>query len=180
MKLPTLRVDVDALLAKHKEGDCKHPRTELRKKPTVNGGLMIREQCLTCGGPCEDRPAKQANSLLLRWRRFRFGMTSSRATHFEQRSYDYVELRANADAEIRAKWLARYKEYRKTPEWKRKRALILKRDKHQCQGCSTAPATQAHHLTYDHVGEEFLFELVTVCNSCHKRLHDPEEEQVPF
>jgi len=103
-----------------------------------------------------------------------------KGTHFEQRSYDYVELRANADAEIRAKWLARYKEYRKTPEWKRKRALILKRDKHQCQGCSTAPATQAHHLTYFHVGEEFLFELVTVCNSCHKRLHDPEEEQVPF
>jgi hypothetical protein len=33
-----------------------------------------------------------------------------------------------------------------------------------------------HHLTYAHVFNEFLFELMAVCDECHDRLH---REDVP-
>lgn len=29
-----------------------------------------------------------------------------------------------------------------------------------------------HHLTYAHVTQEFLFELVAICGDCHARVHD--------
>ena len=37
--------------------------------------------------------------------------------------------------------------------------------------------TQCHHLTYENVGEEFLFELVALCSDCHERLHQKRRER---
>lgn len=39
-----------------------------------------------------------------------------------------------------------------------------------CEGCGKARATQVHHKTYRNLGDEFLFELVALCDACHKRL----------
>ena len=38
------------------------------------------------------------------------------------------------------------------------------------------PATQAHHLTYEHMGDEFLWELKAVCRPCHERWHGTEDD----
>ena len=40
-----------------------------------------------------------------------------------------------------------YREYLKSDAWKRKRYVVLKRDKWICQKCG-AKATQVHHLKY--------------------------------
>ena len=37
------------------------------------------------------------------------------------------------------------------------------------------PATQVHHLTYAHLGDELLFELISVCDDCRKRIHHSEQ-----
>jgi 5-methylcytosine-specific restriction endonuclease McrA len=47
----------------------------------------------------------------------------------------------------------------------------LERDGHVCQACLSRKATQAHHLSYEFVGHEPLFELVAVCDKCHDHLH---------
>ena len=39
-----------------------------------------------------------------------------------------------------------------------------------CEGCGVRRAAQVHHLTYEHVGDELLFELVAVCGQCHDRI----------
>ena len=39
-----------------------------------------------------------------------------------------------------------------------------------------AKAAQAHHVTYDHFGSEFLFELLAVCEPCHTRIHSKDNE----
>lgn len=59
--------------------------------------------------------------------------------------------------------------------WARKRSLVLERANHTCEGCGIRRATQVHHLTYKHVYDEFLWELVATCDECHDRAH----EQVP-
>ena len=64
-----------------------------------------------------------------------------------------------------------YNEYLSSKEWNEKRRLVLKRCNRICEGCGMYGASQAHHLSYDHIGNEFLFELVGLCLDCHKRIH---------
>jgi hypothetical protein len=63
-----------------------------------------------------------------------------------------------------------YYAYLESPEWKAKRDVVLCRDRFLCQACRAAKATEAHHLTYEHLGREPLFDLIAVCRSCNARL----------
>jgi hypothetical protein len=63
-----------------------------------------------------------------------------------------------------------YHEYLRTPEWGALRERVRQRDK-ICRGCLSSPVEEVHHLTYEHVYNEFAFELVGLCRKCHARLH---------
>jgi hypothetical protein len=62
--------------------------------------------------------------------------------------------------------------YLKSDDWKRKRALVLKRDSYRCTYCG-ARATQVHHKKYArrNIGKEPIDWLLSVCKSCHERQH---------
>jgi 5-methylcytosine-specific restriction endonuclease McrA len=62
--------------------------------------------------------------------------------------------------------------YLKSDEWKRKRYVVLKRDNWRCVYCG-AKATQVHHKRYAkwNIGKEPIAWLVSVCDSCHDKLH---------
>jgi hypothetical protein len=64
-----------------------------------------------------------------------------------------------------------YKEYLQSCEWKEKREIVLIRDKYLCQSCMLAKATIVHHKNYDNIFNEPLFDLISVCDKCHKRIH---------
>lgn len=80
------------------------------------------------------------------------------------------ERRATAD-ERNAAWWARYNAYLASDVWRAKREEALARDGRVCQGCRQRLATQVHHRTYDHLGDELLFELISVCDECHAGIH---------
>ena len=63
-------------------------------------------------------------------------------------------------------------EYRKSDEWQRKRALVLKRDKYHCVYCR-ARASRVHYKRYAprNIGSEPIEWLVSVCERCHHRLN---------
>jgi len=63
--------------------------------------------------------------------------------------------------------------YLKSEEWQRKRYVVLKRDHWTCVYCG-ARATQVHHKRYAkyNIGNEPISWLVSVCEPCHKRIHD--------
>src|SRR5690606_20125963 len=67
-----------------------------------------------------------------------------------------------------------YNAYLNSPFWQAKRKLILERDNFLCQFCNAAKATQVHHLSYDNLGNECDFELLSVCYPCHQIIHDIE------
>lgn len=71
----------------------------------------------------------------------------------------------------RAAFNGDYKAYLESPEWRAKAALVRARAKRTCEGCGVRPAVEVHHLTYAHIGCEFLFELVALCSHCHDRWH---------
>jgi len=67
---------------------------------------------------------------------------------------------------------AEYHDYLQTPEWREKSQAVLRRENFTCEGCGKARATQAHHVTYEHIFDEFLWELRAVCKPCHDRIHN--------
>lgn len=62
--------------------------------------------------------------------------------------------------------------YLKSDNWKRKRYVVLKRDRWTCVHCGQR-ATQVHHKRYapKNIGREPIEWLESVCNSCHQQLH---------
>jgi hypothetical protein len=62
-----------------------------------------------------------------------------------------------------------YEEYLKTAVWASLRERVLKRDRYVCQGCGVAQARDIHHLTYDRLFCEMLFDLVAVTAIATKR-----------
>ncbi len=83
----------------------------------------------------------------------------------------YEQLRTAAVAKRKAEWREVYHRYLASADWQSVRQRVLKRAQGTCEGCLQAPATQVHHQTYEHVGDELLFELVAICRPCHERLH---------
>jgi hypothetical protein len=64
-----------------------------------------------------------------------------------------------------------YAAYLASEEWAARRDKVMQRAGGFCEGCRAQPATEVHHLTYEHVTQEFLFELVAICGDCHARFH---------
>lgn len=150
---------------------CKHEQSEIRRKTVSRTGVpMYARQCLACGqqvgqwvklaeipDPAGAKPwdGELAES--------EFSIAS--AVREEARR---TQLSRTSE------WWGNYKLYLNSPTWQSKRERVLIRDKYQCQACCRAKATQVHHLTYANVdfkGGEPLFELVSVCEPCHQRLH---------
>jgi ribosomal protein S14 len=69
-----------------------------------------------------------------------------------------------------SQWWQKYNEYLESDEWRAKRKRVLMRDMWLCQACLRRKATQVHHRTYEHVFNEPLFDLVSVCQTCHDEL----------
>ncbi len=57
--------------------------------------------------------------------------------------------------------------------WKNLREKRLQKDGYQCQKCGSAINVQVHHIRYpDAWGHETIDDLVTLCDSCHKEIHN--------
>lgn len=63
-----------------------------------------------------------------------------------------------------------YNEYLNSDWWKHIRSEALERDNETCQMCGN-PAEEVHHMTYVNRGNEYLFELVSLCKNCHVEYH---------
>lgn len=66
-----------------------------------------------------------------------------------------------------------YLEYLKTHAWRRLRQRRLEQDGYTCtvqlEGC-TVEAEQVHHKTYERLGREWLSDLQSCCESCHRSI----------
>lgn len=69
------------------------------------------------------------------------------------------------------RWRLIYEAHLNSDKWRDIRGRVMERAQGICEGCRRGRAAQVHHLTYLHLGDEFLWELVAVCLDCHKRAH---------
>jgi restriction endonuclease Mrr len=67
-----------------------------------------------------------------------------------------------------------YREYLRTPEWRRTRAAALLRAGNSCSlDVTHTDHLEVHHRTYQRLGAELASDLVVLCRECH-RLHHRE------
>jgi hypothetical protein len=156
--------------------DCKHERRHLVWSQVRNWDAepmrvrQLRYQCQDCGLQVDgaqrhalaspDTPDVDIELLkrgFKRWER----ECAERARQYE------VQREAESEG-----WWRRYNEYLGTSAWRDRRELVLRRANGICEGCLEAKATQVHHTTYAHVGNEFLWELRAICDECHDRFHE--------
>jgi hypothetical protein len=146
---------------------CDHEQTELRAK-RIATGIQYKMQCLVCG-----RAAGNAikHELVTEFREWDDKLEAAWVAGAREAA---AADRAREEAEMSAEALARretYQRYLCTGEWRERRRLALIRDRNMCQGCLAARAIEVHHLTYEHVGRELLYELVSLCSACHETAH---------
>lgn len=72
-----------------------------------------------------------------------------------------------------------YKEYLNSPQWAKIRNKVLQRDDFKCSICGSYRGLQVHHLNYNHFKNEenYLEDLMTVCNECHEKIENQKKEQ---
>ena len=150
---------------------CEHPETQIRRKSMSDGRPMFKLQCVNCGrGVGTAIGARNVPDTSVEW------------DQKAEDAYDasWIEQRKDGDSVIAARlaeiderrslWWTKYDIYLQSDEWMARRRKALERDKHLCQSCREAGASQVHHLTYAHAFNEPLFDLISVCKSCHDRL----------
>ena len=143
--------------------DCLHPTAELRERTLSNNSLQVVRQCLTCGYSVGN-PVKRS-------------LVEGAVPQFDQGLTDDYEARRKVSSDgvrekyNKEKFFDAYEPYLASAAWAKKRELVFRRARGFCEGCGLVPPDQVHHLTYEHVGKEFLFELVAICHACHERIH---------
>lgn len=65
-----------------------------------------------------------------------------------------------------------YHSYLQSTQWQDKRSLVLIRDRYRCVKCTSKLSLHVHHIHYFNLGSEPLEDLVTLCASCHKKVHE--------
>lgn len=156
--------DVEYLEAEKDRLGCKrqsHNNAELRQRLNHAGAVTIGWQCLECG--CWKAVKRSAVSAPGSLPPFDPGIATRMQ---EARRLLWEEEKTE---KIRG-WWERYDRYLKSERWKKKRVAVLARDGKVCRACLVREASQAHHLSYEHVGDEPLFDLVAVCSECHDRI----------
>jgi len=69
----------------------------------------------------------------------------------------------------------RNRKTRKSPEYRKWRSAVLERDAQRCVICGISRQLCVHHLDdfSEHIAKRLVLENgITLCRSCHKRLHD--------
>jgi 5-methylcytosine-specific restriction endonuclease McrA len=53
----------------------------------------------------------------------------------------------------------------------------LERDDYLCQACLTNKAEEIHHLTYENIYDEPLYQLIAVCKRCHDKIEAKKQNK---
>jgi hypothetical protein len=155
-------------ISKDKEINCCHsPKLEKVKFWFSPTGFHVREQCTACGNITSNAIKKDGLNLSI-LPDADHDKRDQRLRKIDEEYFNmYKWVKDQRDQGDKQTFFEEYNKYLKSDEWLAKRAVVLKRDKYICQSCLTQKATQVHHLTYRHVYNEPLFDLVAVCKPCH-------------
>lgn len=65
-----------------------------------------------------------------------------------------------------------YTDYMSSEKWDERKAHTLRRDGNKCAVCGATDDLVIHHVCYSRFGNESNLDLVTLCDKCHKDVHE--------
>ncbi len=148
---------------------CDHPQTAVVRQPDSLGRDQYYERCGHCGLRISSAIAHAKVKTVTDRPVSDFEEMERRYCDDRQRAYDAMTRGAAERAQGGNR--EQYDDYLRSDAWRRKSAKIMRRAGGVCEGCLTNQADDVHHLTYEHIYEEFAFELVALCRACHVRIH---------
>lgn len=145
---------------------CEHPDERLYRQTYTNGIEHVVLKCPHCGH--HFRSVSKASFTPDEYQALPEWDESIRQRYHEQRQAHWERESEERRLEITREYHA----YLQTPQWRQRRARRLALDGGRCQaqldGC-TGHATEVHHLDYK-LRPEPLFNLVSVCRTCHEQI----------
>jgi hypothetical protein len=142
---------------------CLEHKLEYVKKLSITGNYLLRQQCKVCG---EAKSTGLKNRLVDNVNSLPDFIEDLYEVVFNFKKEAVNSFRVEPDMEM----LNEYNNYLNSDKWKLKRKKVLERDNHLCQACLTNKANEVHHLTYQNIYDEPLFELISVCKRCHEKI----------
>lgn len=167
---------VPILFAQWQKEACPHTNTCVIRFINSGGAAMHQLVCRDCGhGSTRWLKRDEAEKIGIA-KDFCRDRAQSILNQYNARRKAALDAIANVAADAQRPVRAHdYDEYLRSENWQRKRSLILQRAGYKCEGCLSRPASVVHHLTYEHMFNEFAFELVALCEPCHTRIHGKSE-----
>lgn len=169
----------------YQDESCENHNPIYVKFPHQNNSIHIRKQCMNCGKIDSQYYQKEAlkdwenfPNADLQHRKLRENIDYTKIQEVFKR-YEKKKIEVNK-VENFNKFLEEHNIYLQTEDWRKRRALVLKRDNYLCQSCLDKKATEVHHKSYRYWKNEPLFELVSVCNECHEQITNMNRDVVNF
>lgn len=171
---------------------CKHGNTEFRRQPFNKNGKTYNHKCLQCL-ECGARLPHKSGGMWWSVEKtediaslpevdynlvdaYKKAEAAERELLREQERSRQQEERSQEDESRRQAWVRRHAEYevyiQRSPDWQKRRRMVLSRCGNVCEACLNRPATQVHHSNYKHLFSEVLFDLRGVCKECHAKIHN--------
>jgi hypothetical protein len=152
---------------------CAQPKYVMIQLGIKNGNRMQREACVNCKNVNSVIYKKQSNFNALPYLTYENHLINKDKKQAERHSFyeEVKKYKENIKALNKQSWDKYYKEVLQSSEWKIKRKKVIKRCNNICEGCGEKPVQEVHHLTYDRLGQEFLFQLIGLCKNCHSKIH---------
>ena len=153
---------------------------EYRYHITENGRINLYSQCSSCGKRHGNGSSLKHDTVPNLKEKINLGeikkydlelLNKNSPTYEKYHAYRTLKQQESLNIE-KANRTEFYNNYIKSDKWKAIRLKVLKRDNNLCQACLEAPAQDVHHLTYCNIGDELMYELLSVCRDCHfNRIH---------
>lgn len=160
----------------NEEFQCSHDQVAFTKYTQSNGVVIVKKQCTQCGRGLGAVPKAQFD--LSKLPVFDHALASAWQQKRQERGEELRSISTRFSEELERKkheeWFCKYNQYLRTQQWHDLRQRVLERDNHLCQACLKRKATQAHHVSYElynQLGYSAAFELVSICYSCHAKIH---------
>ena len=141
---------------------CKNPFKNIVIEYLNNGNCRLFYQCLNCGGAFRNKQLS-----------FKDHSSNIRSEFSENKFLDWQSKKTIENNFISSVFFnISYNEYLYSDQWKNLRTDVFKRDNNICKVCNSNKATEVHHLTYLNIFNEKLSDLISICRSCHKEIHN--------
>lgn len=144
---------------------CDHRNAFICRRIKKNNSISFGRQCPDCNN-WREVPSASLDEL-----------TKQSLPKYDESLQQRLDAKRRSDYQAKEKskndaWFAKYNAYLQTDSWKERRRKVLFRDKYLCQACLYQRAAHVHHLTYERVFNEPLFDLIAVCEPCHESIHN--------